>query len=322
MKEMNEKMLNLALGKRIKKMRLERGLTREQLLDLLQQITVSDFLAHVTSIRRIEDSETSLKVKNLLILAHVLQVDLKNLLANLPGMPEEEEEEEEEEEVRHEIMHLINLVEYDKVAKLAAQLASENNKQFKLWCEGFLANRQQQDKTLARQKLLQALRLTLPSAFHKKKGTFLADKLDGLELNWLECQIWMELANLLPAEEGLGAYERLFEKIEQSRLFSDRERHKMLAGVCYNLTVCLLKGGVVDSRVADYCYRGILIELEAKQHVYLGGFYYSLGRYHVEQKNVENAKKFFQRSDDFFNVMQNFVMAEKMYEMVKKVALF
>ena len=90
-----------------------------------------------------------MKVKKLIILAHVLQADLRTLLAQLPGMPEEEEEEA----LREDIGQRINLVEYDKVAALATQLSDEKSAQFKLWCEGFLAYHQQQDEAGTRKKL-------------------------------------------------------------------------------------------------------------------------------------------------------------------------
>ena len=171
---------------------------------------------------------------------------------------------------------------------------------------------------LARQKLLDALKLTLPTAFHKKTGAFLPEKLNGFELNKLECYIWMELANAEFGEQATFSYQRLYRKVEQSPLFSPVERNKMLTSICYNLTVELLKVDPTDSQILEYCHKGISIELSSNQHVYLGALYYNQARYHFAQNEIEHAKKLFQQSHDFYTVIQNIEMAEKVYHMVQQ----
>ena len=316
-KEMNPDPFNLELGSRFKDLRDERALTREQLLEKLQKVTNNAFFNHVNNLRRVETGETSLKIENLIILAHVLEADLNVLLAALPSMPEEEKKEDEEE-LRQEIQRYINLVQYDKAAELVEQLSNKKSRQFKYWCEGFLAHRQQKNVPLAHKKFLQALKISLPAAFHKKTEAFLPDKLDGFELNWLECHIWMGLANIQSSEEAVVSYERLYEKLAHSKIFSSDERDKMLSGICYNLSVRLLAEGKLDRRIQIYCYKGISIELASQEHVRLGLFYYNLARYYFMQDNIDNAKKFFQRSYDFFNVTQDFERAEKTFNMVKE----
>ena len=118
---------NVELGKQLENVRSARDLTREELLEALAQVTTSPFFDHVTNIRRVEIGETSLKLKNLIILAHVLQADLASLLVGLPGMPEEEEEEEEEE-LRQTITHHVNLMNYERVEQLLSLLVSKKKR--------------------------------------------------------------------------------------------------------------------------------------------------------------------------------------------------
>lgn len=313
----NAEEFNEVLGERLKRARLQRGLTREQLLNALQLVTDSPFFEHVINIRRVETGETGIKLQNLIILAHVLHAEIETLLEDLPGMPEKERTSSEKE-LRETIQQHINLLEYDKVGELVAQLKSHESMQFKYWCEGFLAHRQQENPDLARKKLLEALKVTLPAAFHKKTDSFLSDKLDKFELTWLECHIWMELANVESVEKGFSLYERLYEKVSQSKLSSFNERDKKLTMICYNVTVYLFRSGIIDERVADYCQRGISLEIETKQLSYLGHLYYNLARYYFENTDMLHAKKFFQHSYDFFRLTKNADGAEKTFSMVLK----
>ena len=69
---------NLALGQRLRKARNERGLTREKLAEKLQLVSEHPFFEHPTNLRRVENAEISLKLKHLIVLAQVLQVDKRS----------------------------------------------------------------------------------------------------------------------------------------------------------------------------------------------------------------------------------------------------
>jgi len=282
----------------------------------LLMVTDKNYLSHTTTISRIETGETRIKLEALVLIAQVLQADLSALLFDLPNLLIEKEEEKEEE-LREAITHHVNLMNYEKVEQLAPLLVSEKSKQLKYWCEALVARCLYQNPLLAHQKLLAALKLTLPAAFHKKTGIFLPDKLDGFELTTLECYIWMELANVQPLEERQFSYERLYSKLQHSKILGASERVRMLAAVCYHLSLHLLKSGSADSCILDWCHKGISIEINSQHYNYLGFFYYNIGRYYFAQNQLTNAKKFFQRSYDFFNSTQDFDKAEKTFNMVK-----
>ena len=309
----NEKKLLLKeIGVQLKDLRIKRGFTQHQLEEYFSREDGTSFL-NLRKIQRIENGESNLNLFDLFIILQKLETSFSAFFSDFS----KEEEEEEEEELKKAILSSLENMDYDEAEKklliLKTKIKKNLSRQFSLWVEGMIQNSKYQNKKLAEKILLQGLAITLPKIINKKSGKIINTKFDIYDFTLQEIRIYMEIAHTKEGKEAIYMCEQLYTKIEKNIILTTEEKETFLSKLCFNISVTMLNEKIIQEKILDLSKKGIEIERSMNKYPCTGRHYYNIGRYFYEKNDLENAKKFFQQSYNFFFILQDFSNAEKTF---------